>query len=114
MRFHFAQELEGVVSLAPALAGTHVLGWLETRRDKRPGPDTLAKRISRAAADDDLVVFPLSRYCLVPPARDALVLGYGGLAPDRIAIGARSLARAIERELKEVALSGQRQRSVRC
>jgi len=43
------------------------------------------------------VVFPLSRYCLTPPARDALVLGFGGLSTRRIAAGADRLAAIIRR-----------------
>jgi GntR family transcriptional regulator/MocR family aminotransferase len=54
-------------------------------------------RVARAAEQEDLVIFPLSRYCLERPARDALVLGYGGLTPRQIAAGTARLARVIER-----------------
>jgi GntR family transcriptional regulator/MocR family aminotransferase len=90
----FRRKLAGAVTLSDASAGTHVLGWLA------PGHgagESRAAIVSRAAAADDLVVFPLSRYCLAPPARDALVLGYGGLTPRRIAAGADRLARTIDR-----------------
>ena len=93
MREHVARELGGVISLAPALAGTHVIGWPEA---SRPGRDW-AISVARAASEADLVIFPLSRYTLNPPVRDGLVLGYGGLTPDRIAKGARRLARVIDR-----------------
>lgn len=93
MRFHFRRELAGAVSLGAPPAGTHVIGWLE--KDRRGARDSLAVRISHAAAEQDLVVFPLSRYCLSRPDRDALVLGYGGLSPRRIAAGAERLASVI-------------------
>jgi GntR family transcriptional regulator/MocR family aminotransferase len=93
IREHFARELRGVITLAPALAGTHVIGWPEA---SRPGRDW-AVNVARAASEADLVIFPLSRYTLNPPVRDGLVLGYGGLTPDRIAKGARRLARVIDR-----------------
>lgn len=96
MRAAFARELTGVVSLMPAAAGTHVLGWLEPSGRRRAGKESEAVRISRAAAEEGLVIFPLSRYCVVPPARDALVLGYGGLTPRQIRAGAARLARLIE------------------
>ena len=68
-------------------AGTHLLAWL-TDVDGRPlkAGGSFNRDVARAAADEDLVVFPLSRYCLEPPERDALVLGYGGLTPRRIAM----------------------------
>jgi len=53
----------------PRRAATHV-----TARFIRP-------EISALAAHEGLVVFPLSRYCLVPPTTDGLVLGFGGLSP---------------------------------
>jgi GntR family transcriptional regulator/MocR family aminotransferase len=92
MRYHFARLLGGRVSLAPAEAGTHVLAWFEGR--PRRG---LALEVARAAEAEDLVVFPLSRYCLERPVRDGMVLGYGGLTPARIRSGTERLARVIER-----------------
>jgi len=47
-----------------------------------------------------LVIFPLSRYCIAQPARDALVLGFGGLSPRRIAAGAEKLAAIVRRARK--------------
>src|SRR4051794_9429028 len=84
MRFYFRKELEGIVRLAPAAAGTHMIGWL---RDARPHerPETFAMKVARAAATEDLVVFPLSRYAIEQSGADALVLGYGGITPRRIA-----------------------------
>jgi GntR family transcriptional regulator / MocR family aminotransferase len=98
MREHFARHLRGMITLAPAHAGTHVLAWPDATLIDDQQSGRWATRISRAAAEEGLVVFPLSRYCLDPPGRDALVLGYGGLTPDRIATGAQRLARVIAHE----------------
>ena len=93
MRHAFQRELAGASVMAPASAGTHVLGRLA---DRARGGESLAVRVARAAAAEGLVVFPLSRYCQARPAADALVLGYGGLTPRRIAAGAERLARVVE------------------
>ena len=94
MRHYFRRELDGIIALVPASAGTHVIGHVGDRRSG--GGESFAVRIARAAAADGLVVFPLSRYCQVRPATDALVLGYGGLTPRRIAAGVERLARVID------------------
>jgi GntR family transcriptional regulator/MocR family aminotransferase len=96
MRFYFRKQLDGVVSLAPASAGTHMIGALSQPGARSRQGESLAVRIERAAALEGLVVFPLSRYTLERRERDALVLGYGGLTPRRIALGAERLARAID------------------
>jgi DNA-binding transcriptional MocR family regulator len=57
-------------------------------------------KVSVAAADEGLVVFPLSRYCLAPPAANALVLGFGGLSPRRISAAAEKLADIVLRVQK--------------
>jgi GntR family transcriptional regulator/MocR family aminotransferase len=91
------RDLGGVLTLTAASAGTHVLAWFNpgTRRD---GVSTAyAPRVSRAAVEDGLVVFPLSRYCVDPPQRDGFVLGYGAITPRQIAAGSARLARVIAR-----------------
>jgi DNA-binding transcriptional MocR family regulator len=45
----------------------------------------------------DALSSPQQRYCIQPPAEEALVLGYGGLSPQRIARGVERLARALDR-----------------
>jgi len=96
MRAAFARELAGVLSLLPAAAGTHVVARFVGRHGRARGASAPV-RVARAAAADGLVAFPLSRYCLEPPAEDALVLGYGAITPRRIAAGAAKLGRVIER-----------------
>jgi GntR family transcriptional regulator/MocR family aminotransferase len=94
MRAAFDRELGGLLSLAPASAGTHVLGWFPPPRRIARGP-SLAVRVARAAAAQGLVIFPLSRYHLEAPRQDGLVLGYGAVTPRQIAAGAARLAQVI-------------------
>ena len=84
MHHHAERWLAGTLTLQRAAAGTHLLAYLSRGK---------AKQIARTATEQGLVVFPLSRYCLTPLAQDALVLGYGGLTPERIAEGMRTLAK---------------------
>ena len=99
MRLHFERVLGDQVVLSPASAGTHVLGHFGK---KLGAPDNgLARRVSALAAEEGLVVFPLSRYCLTTPPSDALVLGFGGLSPRRIAAGAEKLAAIVRRAQKD-------------
>jgi len=85
LRASIKRHLAGAVSLSAMNAGTHALGWLARGL---PSPTQVEMR----AQDDGLVVFPLSRYCLSRPRRDAMVLGYGGLTPRLIDAGVRRLA----------------------
>jgi GntR family transcriptional regulator/MocR family aminotransferase len=95
LQSHCAKHIPEL-SLSVATAGTHVIGRLRdgsgARRSTR-----FATALSRAAAEDELVVFPLSRYCLRRSADDAIVLGFGGVSPRRIAIGVERLARTFAR-----------------
>jgi GntR family transcriptional regulator/MocR family aminotransferase len=95
MQQAFARVFGDRLQLTRMSAGTHVIGrfpaeWLADD----PG---LPARVAALAAEDGVIVFPLSRYCLNPPAPDALVLGFGGLSPRRIAAGAEKLFAIIRR-----------------
>ena len=90
MRESVRRRLDGWLELSAMSAGTHVLAWISTRAPS-------ARRVEKLAADAGMVIFPLSRYCIEPIARDALVLGYGGLAPHLIDAGVRRLARILEK-----------------
>ena len=94
MVHHVERRLGDSLTLAPATAGTHVLGKLRVPSDES---SAAVNRVANEAAADGMVVFPLSRYCLKPPRDDALVLGYGGLTPPLIASGVRRLQQAMER-----------------
>lgn len=84
------------LSITPITAGTHVMGRFPNSRASR-GTTSFAVALSRAAAEENLVVFPLSRYCLVRPHEDAVVLGFGGVSPRRLATGVERLARIAAR-----------------
>jgi GntR family transcriptional regulator/MocR family aminotransferase len=94
MRTHLGRVLGDQLALSDASAGTHLLAFFKDnlRHDPRR-----AIRVAAAAAAEGLIVFPLSRYCLAPPATDGLVLGFGGVSPRRIAAGAELLKKAIRR-----------------
>ena len=85
------------LSLAPVSAGTHVVARLRATAHSRRMSGAFALELAAAAAADDLVVFPLSRYCQGPCDDTALVLGFGGVPPRRIANGVERLARVIDR-----------------
>ena len=95
LRDSFARYVGATAALSDASAGSHVLAWLEN--EGAPSPESRATRVARDAAAAGLAIFPLSRYHLVPPRRDALVLGYGTMTPDRIAAGTRVLADIIRK-----------------
>ena len=97
MQSHFARALDGQLRLSQASAGTHLLARFPPTLSGNRG---LATRVSRLAEAEGMVIFPLSRYCLSPPAHDALILGFGGLSPRRIATGAERL-RAIIRHARQ-------------
>lgn len=80
-------ELQGLLEVSPSNAGMHLLGWLPKQVD-----DHVA---FRAATDAGIEVTPLSAYCIVPPKRGALRLGYTGYKPREIWRATRRLAEAL-------------------
>jgi GntR family transcriptional regulator/MocR family aminotransferase len=99
MRLTFARVFGESLTLSETTAGTHVLGrfapeWMAYDR-------ALPARVAAMAAEEGLVIFPLSRYCLRPPKQDALVLGFGGLSPRRITAGAEKLAVVVRRARRQ-------------
>lgn len=77
----------GVLDVAPAAAGLHLLGWLP------PGVSDVAAE--RAAVDAGLMVAALSRYAVARPARGALMLGYAAFTPAAIARAMERLGRLL-------------------
>lgn len=73
--------------MSPSNAGMHLLGWLPKHAD-----DQVA---FRAATDAGIEVTPLSSYCIAPPKRGALRLGYTGYKPREIRRATRRLAEAL-------------------
>jgi GntR family transcriptional regulator/MocR family aminotransferase len=82
-----AGELEGLLELSPSDAGLQLMGWLP------PGVDDRAA--GRAACDHDVDAWPLSSFCMHPPERGGLLLGYSAWTPREIREGARKLAAAL-------------------
>jgi GntR family transcriptional regulator / MocR family aminotransferase len=81
------KELAGLLDLRPDDAGMHLMGWL---------PDAVDDRAAAAAASRHGVeVTPLSAYCLEPPERGALRLGYSGYNPRQLYEGSRRLGAAL-------------------
>ena len=83
--------------LEPAAAGTHVVARLEKTLTSSARSHKAVTTLAALAAEEGLVIFPLSRYCLETPQRDGLVLGYGSLTPRQIAASIRKLAHVIGR-----------------
>ncbi len=83
-------ELSGLLSLEPDPAGLHVVGQLEA--------ELLEREVVEAAASEEVVVTPLSRYYLTPSGRcpGRLLLGYAGFDSDRIRSATASLGRALK------------------
>lgn len=93
-------RLGSVFELHSMDAGTHIVvtvrdTYLAKRKLSREERLNLPLRISRAAEDAGLIVFPMQRYCLRPPAKPQLVLGYGGLSESLIRSGVEKLARVL-------------------
>lgn len=84
-----ASELDGLLSVAPAHAGMHVVGLLPE------GVDDVAASLAAAAAGVETV--PLSSCYLGSDARHGLLLGYPGIRPPLIARAVRELSVALAR-----------------
>jgi GntR family transcriptional regulator/MocR family aminotransferase len=81
------RELGGLVQVSPSATGLHLVGWLESGRDDR--------QASLAAARVGVEAPPLSRYCVEPPKRGGLVLGYAGSDPRQTRDAVRKLGQAL-------------------
>jgi GntR family transcriptional regulator/MocR family aminotransferase len=82
-----ARELDGVLRVAPADSGMHLVGWLP------PGADDRAA--SRAAAAAGIEAAPLSAFRLRSAGPSGLLLGYAGLEIGEIRRGVHRLAAAL-------------------
>ena len=81
------KELSGLLDIAPSDAGMHLIGWL---------PEGVDDRVAyNAAVAHGVEVTPLSAYCIEPPSRGALRLGYTGYPPREIWNAVRRLATAL-------------------
>jgi GntR family transcriptional regulator / MocR family aminotransferase len=74
-----ASALAGHIDVQPTSSGFHTVGYLRDGLDEN--------RLVTSAAERDIVVAPLSRYCLAPLHRKGLVLGFGSVTPAEIQRG---------------------------
>lgn len=96
-------ELSGLLELAPAATGLHLVGWLPE--------DVVGAAAEAAAAAEGVRVYALSRYSIAPsprPARDGLVLGYAGFDDAAIRAGVSGLRRALATLVRVGGASGPR------
>ncbi len=83
-----ARDLGGLLTVLPAKAGMHLLGWLpEGVKDR-----TASERAEAAG----VVAHPLSEFALGPAPRPGLLLGYTALTPRQIREGVKRLAAALK------------------
>jgi GntR family transcriptional regulator/MocR family aminotransferase len=84
-----AKRLGGCLTLGPADAGMHTVGWLT------PGTDDW--RISAALLAVDVDAAPLSRYWIGPASGSGLMLGYAAYTPEEIEAAVDRMARVLDR-----------------
>jgi GntR family transcriptional regulator/MocR family aminotransferase len=84
-----AGELADHLRAVPSAAGLHVAALLRRHQDDAA--------VARAAAADGVALLPLSACAVSAPAPPGLLLGYGGIPTDRIAVGLRRLRRTLDR-----------------
>jgi GntR family transcriptional regulator / MocR family aminotransferase len=81
------KNLKGILEVAPAQAGMHLIGWLREGISDR--------EVSRRAAKVDLNIAPVSTYCLSTKLRGGLLLGYTAYDEKQIKQGVKKLARVL-------------------
>ncbi|HVF87570.1 MAG TPA: PLP-dependent aminotransferase family protein [Pyrinomonadaceae bacterium] len=81
------KNLKGLLEVAPAEAGMHLIGWLP------PGLDD--REVSRRAAEANLNVAPVSAYCTNQILRGGLLLGYTAFNERLIKQGVKKLGRVL-------------------
>jgi GntR family transcriptional regulator/MocR family aminotransferase len=81
------RELAGALDVPPDPAGMHLVGWLP------PGADDVDA--AGRAARHGVVVDALSPYCMEPPERPAVLLGYAAVRTPAIRLGVTRLAEAL-------------------
>jgi GntR family transcriptional regulator/MocR family aminotransferase len=81
------KNLNGMLEVAPAEAGMHLIGWL---------PEGVSDReVSRCAAEADLNLAPVSAYCINQKLRGGLLLGYTAYNGKHIKQGMKKLAQVL-------------------
>ena len=81
--FEASQVLKGAIDVQPTSGGFHTPAFLAPELDE-------AKVIAQAA-ERDVTLMPLSRYCLTPISRKGFALGFGSATPEEIRKGVEVL-----------------------
>ncbi len=81
------KNLDGMLEVAPAEAGMHLIGWLPRGIDDR--------EVSRRAAEANLKIARVSAYCIKQELRGGLLLGYTAFNERQIKLGVKKLARVL-------------------
>ena len=84
-----AIELDDVLEVHGADAGMHLVAYIRG--------DMTDEHAARLAAAQQVTTLPLSRFCMDPVQRPALMLGYTGFRPPQINRAARQLGAALRR-----------------
>jgi GntR family transcriptional regulator / MocR family aminotransferase len=81
------KHLRGLLEVAPAEAGMHLIGWL---------PEGVCDRdVARRATEEGLHIAPISDYCLARKLRGGLLLGYTAFNERQLRSGVKKLARVL-------------------
>jgi GntR family transcriptional regulator/MocR family aminotransferase len=81
------KHLRGMLEVAPAKAGMHLIGWL---------PDGVSDReVSHRAAEAGLNLAPVSAYCINQKLKGGLLLGYTAYDKKHIRQGVKKSARVL-------------------
>jgi GntR family transcriptional regulator/MocR family aminotransferase len=83
------EQLSAWLDIRPTVTGMHALALLK--------PGLSGEVVARAADAVGLTVSPVSRFSMRPLPFEALVLGFSGFNPARIAGGVKLLAQVFER-----------------
>jgi GntR family transcriptional regulator/MocR family aminotransferase len=81
------EQLEGAIEISNVEAGLQTIGWL---RGKISGEE-----VSRAAAERNVEVIPLSRYAFGRARGNGIVLGFAAVEPKELRRGVEDLARVL-------------------
>ncbi|HEX8749372.1 MAG TPA: PLP-dependent aminotransferase family protein [Pyrinomonadaceae bacterium] len=81
------KNLRGMLEVAPAKAGMHLIGWLPRGVSDR--------EVSRRGAEAGLNLAPVSAYCINQKLRGGLLLGYTAYDEKHIRQGIKNLARVL-------------------
>ena len=83
-----SRHLDGMLQVRPTETGFQTDGSLAPEFDE--------VEVARRAAGRDIVVTPISRFCIVPASQKGLILGFSAIPPAAINTGVQALAKLLE------------------